>query len=174
MGMLFLVCVHIWTVIILFLSSTWIFNLFHRMAGPRFKDAFQEPSVYLALEPFFEVSTLRRGKPSEISLFWSTFSYLINIIFCWLIQKERYVVTYNPSKGKVYALLKDRAKSDDILKAAFHVRFIAFFWASGCDEKHFLHLWRELRIYFTLYYRLRCFCISCVYPMMLSPRLRSR
>lgn len=31
-------------------------------------------------------------------------------------------MTYNPSKGKVYALLKDEAKSDDILKAAFHVR----------------------------------------------------
>lgn len=48
----------------------------------------------------------------------------MNISFFFLIsQKERYVVTYNPSKGKVYALLKDQAKSDDILKAAFHVRF---------------------------------------------------
>ncbi|KAH9750308.1 protein root UVB sensitive 6 [Citrus sinensis] len=56
--------------------------------GSRFKDAFQDPDAYLAVEPFFE--------------------------------KERYVVTYNPSKGKVYALLKDQAKSDDILKAAFH------------------------------------------------------
>ncbi|KAH9684462.1 protein root UVB sensitive 6 [Citrus sinensis] len=56
--------------------------------GSRFKDAFQDPGAYLAVEPFFE--------------------------------KERYVVTYNPSKGKVYALLKDQAKSDDILKAAFH------------------------------------------------------
>ncbi|XVF75096.1 hypothetical protein PTKIN_Ptkin13bG0160700 [Pterospermum kingtungense] len=58
--------------------------------GSRFKDAFQDPGAYLAIEPLF--------------------------------QKERYVVTYNPSKGKVYALLKDQAKSDDILKAAFHVR----------------------------------------------------
>lgn len=31
-------------------------------------------------------------------------------------------MTYNPLKDKVYALLKDQAKSDDILKAAFHVR----------------------------------------------------
>ncbi|GMH24449.1 hypothetical protein Nepgr_026292 [Nepenthes gracilis] len=37
-----------------------------------------------------------------------------------LFEKEKYVVTYNPEKGKVYALLKDQAKSDDILKAAFH------------------------------------------------------
>lgn len=32
-------------------------------------------------------------------------------------------MTYNKTKGKVYALLKDQAKSDDILKAAFHVRY---------------------------------------------------
>lgn len=32
------------------------------------------------------------------------------------------MVTYNPTKDKVYALLKDQAKPDDILKAAFHVR----------------------------------------------------
>lgn len=31
------------------------------------------------------------------------------------------MVTYNPAKDKVYALLKDQAKSDDIIKAAFHV-----------------------------------------------------
>ncbi|KAI0507813.1 hypothetical protein KFK09_013941 [Dendrobium nobile] len=37
-----------------------------------------------------------------------------------LFEKERYIVTYNPSKGNIYALLKDKAKSDDILKAAFH------------------------------------------------------
>lgn len=36
------------------------------------------------------------------------------------------MVTYNPSKGNIYALLKDEAKSDDILKAAFHVRFSSF------------------------------------------------
>lgn len=34
-------------------------------------------------------------------------------------------MTYDPSKYKVYAVLKDQAKSDDILKAAFHVRYIA-------------------------------------------------
>jgi len=46
----------------------------------------------------------------------------------WL-QDERYIVTYNPTKDKVYALLKDQAKPDDILKAAFHVSFdcILFF-----------------------------------------------
>lgn len=37
------------------------------------------------------------------------------------LQDERYIVTYNPTKDKVYALLKDQAKPDDILKAAFHV-----------------------------------------------------
>lgn len=31
------------------------------------------------------------------------------------------MVTYNPVKNKVCALLKDQAKSEDILKAAFHV-----------------------------------------------------
>ncbi|KAJ8445811.1 hypothetical protein Cgig2_027892 [Carnegiea gigantea] len=56
--------------------------------GSRFKDAFVDPGLYIALEPLFE--------------------------------KERYMVTYNPVKNKVYALLKDKAKSDDILKAAFH------------------------------------------------------
>ncbi|KAL3538460.1 hypothetical protein ACH5RR_001826 [Cinchona calisaya] len=60
--------------------------------GPRFKDAFQEPNSYLAVEPIFE--------------------------------KERYLVTYNPSKGNIYALLKDQAKSDDILKAAFHAHVL--------------------------------------------------
>uniref|UniRef100_R7W723 Protein root UVB sensitive 6 n=1 Tax=Aegilops tauschii TaxID=37682 RepID=R7W723_AEGTA len=38
-----------------------------------------------------------------------------------LFEDERYMVTYNPTKDKVYALLKDHAKPDDILKAAFHV-----------------------------------------------------
>ncbi|KAK9678010.1 hypothetical protein RND81_11G181700 [Saponaria officinalis] len=56
--------------------------------GSRFKDAFQDPGLYIALEPLFE--------------------------------RERYIVTYNPVKNKVYALLKDQAKTDDILKAAFH------------------------------------------------------
>ncbi|XP_071936020.1 protein root UVB sensitive 6-like [Coffea arabica] len=60
--------------------------------GSRFKDAFQDPNSYLAVEPIFE--------------------------------RERYVVTYNPSKGGIYALLKDQAKSDDILKAAFHAHVL--------------------------------------------------
>uniref|UniRef100_A0A2P2LVI1 Protein root UVB sensitive 6-like n=1 Tax=Rhizophora mucronata TaxID=61149 RepID=A0A2P2LVI1_RHIMU len=60
--------------------------------GPRFKDAFQDPSAFLAIKPLFE--------------------------------KERYIVTYNPSKEKVYALFKDHAKSDDILKAAFHAHLL--------------------------------------------------
>ncbi|GLU06057.1 hypothetical protein SLE2022_231210 [Rubroshorea leprosula] len=67
--------------------------------GSRFKDAFQDPHAYLAIEPLFE--------------------------------KERYMVTYNPSKGKVYALLKDQAKSDDILKAAFHAHVLLHFITSS-------------------------------------------
>ncbi|KAJ6798388.1 protein root UVB sensitive 6 [Iris pallida] len=47
-----------------------------------------------------------------------------------LFEKERYLVTYNPSKGKIYALLKDQAKPDDILKAAFHAHVLL----------HFIHL----------------------------------
>ncbi|MBA0765362.1 hypothetical protein Gotri_014573 [Gossypium trilobum] len=63
--------------------------------GSRFRDAFQDPGAFLAIESLFE--------------------------------KERYIVTYNPSKGKVYALLKDQAKSDDILKAAFHAHVLLHF-----------------------------------------------
>ncbi|KAK8490825.1 hypothetical protein V6N13_093108 [Hibiscus sabdariffa] len=71
--------------------------------GSRFKDAFQDPSAYLAIEPLFE--------------------------------KERYIVTYNPSKGKVYALLKDQAKSDDILKAAFHAHVLLHFIHSASNRQ---------------------------------------
>ncbi|KAK4476804.1 hypothetical protein RD792_015964, partial [Penstemon davidsonii] len=60
--------------------------------GPRFKDAFQDPNSYLAVEPIFE--------------------------------EERYIVTYSPHKGKIFALFKDQAKSDDILKAAFHAHVL--------------------------------------------------
>ncbi|XP_051146629.1 protein root UVB sensitive 6 [Andrographis paniculata] len=60
--------------------------------GPRFKDAFQDPDSYLAVEPIFE--------------------------------KEQYIVSYNPSKGNIYALFKDQAKPDDILKAAFHAHVL--------------------------------------------------
>uniref|UniRef100_A0A1J3E919 Protein root UVB sensitive 6 n=1 Tax=Noccaea caerulescens TaxID=107243 RepID=A0A1J3E919_NOCCA len=65
------------------------------MLGARFKDAFQDPSTYLAVKPFFD--------------------------------KERYMVTYSPTKGKVYALLKNQANSDDILKAAFHAHVLLHF-----------------------------------------------
>ncbi|GER29253.1 hypothetical protein STAS_05095 [Striga asiatica] len=41
-----------------------------------------------------------------------------------IFEKERYIVTCNPSKGKIYALFKDQAKSDDILKAAFHAHVL--------------------------------------------------
>nr|ACN31455.1 unknown [Zea mays] len=37
------------------------------------------------------------------------------------------MVTYNPTKDKVYALLKDQAKSDDIIKAAFHAHVLLHF-----------------------------------------------
>ncbi|CAD5187303.1 unnamed protein product [Musa acuminata subsp. malaccensis] len=63
--------------------------------GPRFCDAFQEPTSFIAIEHLFE--------------------------------KERYMVSYNPSKDKIYALLKDQAKSDDILKAAFHAHVLLYF-----------------------------------------------
>ncbi|KAL4580543.1 hypothetical protein LXL04_016741 [Taraxacum kok-saghyz] len=41
-----------------------------------------------------------------------------------VFEKERYVVAYNPSKGNIYAVLKDQAKPDDILKAAFHAHVL--------------------------------------------------
>ncbi|KAF6139609.1 hypothetical protein GIB67_033613 [Kingdonia uniflora] len=48
-----------------------------------------------------------------------------------MFDTERYIVTYNPSKGNVYALLKDQAKSDDILKAAFHAHVLLYFIRSS-------------------------------------------
>ncbi|CAH8364143.1 unnamed protein product [Eruca vesicaria subsp. sativa] len=71
------------------------------MLGARFKDAFQDPSSYLAVKPFFD--------------------------------KERYMVTYSPAKGKVYALLKHQANSDDILKAAFHAHVLLHFMNQSKD-----------------------------------------
>ncbi|KNA16637.1 hypothetical protein SOVF_086450 [Spinacia oleracea] len=68
-------------------SFPWVHDTSVQL-GCRFKDAFQDPGLYIALEPLFE--------------------------------RERYVVTFNPVKNKVYALLKDQAKPEDILKAAFH------------------------------------------------------
>lgn len=35
-------------------------------------------------------------------------------------------MSYNPFKGNIYVLLKDQAKSDDVLKAAFHVRHLTY------------------------------------------------
>ncbi|KAI4375507.1 hypothetical protein MLD38_013367 [Melastoma candidum] len=83
-----------------FSRQRWLFLL----AGPRFKEAFQDAGAYYSVAPFFE--------------------------------KERYLVTYNPSKGKVYALLKDKAKPDDILKAAFHAHVLLHFLslASSADS----------------------------------------
>ncbi|KAH7670788.1 Root UVB sensitive family protein [Dioscorea alata] len=41
-----------------------------------------------------------------------------------MFENERYIVTYNPAKGNIYALFKDQAKSEDILKAAFHAHVL--------------------------------------------------
>ena len=57
-------------------------------------------------------------------------------------------MTYNHIKNKVYALLKDKAKSDDILKAAFHLSqvkglvFLLFFCTLGIINPNWgnLHL----------------------------------
>ncbi|KAJ1400406.1 Root UVB sensitive family [Sesbania bispinosa] len=71
--------------------------------GSRIKEAFQDPSTYVAIEPLFD--------------------------------REKYMVTYNPSKDKVYAVLKDQAKSDDILKAAFHAHVLLSFIKSSNESK---------------------------------------
>ncbi|KAK1370557.1 protein root UVB sensitive 6 [Heracleum sosnowskyi] len=41
-----------------------------------------------------------------------------------VFERERYLITYNPSKGNIYALFKDQAKADDILKATFHANVL--------------------------------------------------
>ncbi|XP_022984200.1 protein root UVB sensitive 6-like [Cucurbita maxima] len=48
-----------------------------------------------------------------------------------LFDREKYIVTYNQTRGMVYALLKDQAKSDDILKAAFHAHVLLHFIRSS-------------------------------------------
>ncbi|KAG4929121.1 hypothetical protein AAZX31_17G002000 [Glycine max] len=53
-----------------------------------------------------------------------------------LFDRERYIVTYNPSKHKVYAVLKDQAKSDDILKAAFHAHVLLFNLIKSWNESN--------------------------------------
>ncbi|KAG6530172.1 hypothetical protein ZIOFF_012394 [Zingiber officinale] len=52
-----------------------------------------------------------------------------------LFEEERYMITYNPSKGKIYALLKDQAKSDDVLKAAFHAHVLLSFICSSHSKQ---------------------------------------
>ncbi|KAG8054440.1 hypothetical protein GUJ93_ZPchr0001g29974 [Zizania palustris] len=53
-----------------------------------------------------------------------------------LFEDERYMVTYNPAKDKVYALLKDQAKPDDIVKAAFHAHVLLHFINASHARKH--------------------------------------
>ncbi|KAI5070350.1 hypothetical protein GOP47_0014693 [Adiantum capillus-veneris] len=43
-----------------------------------------------------------------------------------LFQEENYMVTYNPIKGQAFALLKEKASSDDVLKATFHVMVLEY------------------------------------------------
>ncbi|KAL0014832.1 hypothetical protein SO802_001901 [Lithocarpus litseifolius] len=64
-----------------------------------------------------------------------------------LFEKEGYIVTYNPSKGKVYALLKDQAKSDDILKAAFHAHVLLHFVQSSNESQSSSQKQRECNNY---------------------------
>ncbi|KAI4298900.1 hypothetical protein L6164_032413 [Bauhinia variegata] len=52
-----------------------------------------------------------------------------------LFENERYIVTFNPLKCKVYALFKDQAKSDDILKAAFHAHVLLHFINSSNENQ---------------------------------------
>ncbi|KAF7801257.1 protein root UVB sensitive 6-like [Senna tora] len=58
-----------------------------------------------------------------------------------LFEEEKYIVTYNPSKSKVYALLKGQAKSDDILKAAFHAHVLLHFVNSSNSIK--ISSWKQ-------------------------------
>lgn len=98
-----------------------IFIPSYHLAGARFKDAFQDPCTYLAVKPFFDVCLFfLLSQIYSFDLFFLI--YIFHSLYSlYLWQKERYMVTYSPTKGKVYALLKDQASSDDILKAAFHV-----------------------------------------------------
>ncbi|KAG0463350.1 hypothetical protein HPP92_018854 [Vanilla planifolia] len=52
-----------------------------------------------------------------------------------LFEKEKYIVSYNPLKGNVFALLKEKANSDDILKAAFHAHVLLHFIESSCSNQ---------------------------------------
>ncbi|MCO5603965.1 hypothetical protein L7F22_058122 [Adiantum nelumboides] len=41
-------------------------------------------------------------------------------------QRENYMVTYNPIKGQAFALLKEKASSDDVLRATFHAMVLEY------------------------------------------------
>jgi hypothetical protein len=70
------------------------------------------------------------------------------------------MVTYNPTKDKVYALLKDQAKSDDIIKAAFHVSICS---SLQCNWYVFWFLYPILNAF--LLHRLMCYCILLMHHM---------
>nr|XP_009781134.1 PREDICTED: UPF0420 protein C16orf58 homolog isoform X1 [Nicotiana sylvestris] len=52
-----------------------------------------------------------------------------------IFEKEQYIVSYNPFKGNIYVLLKDQAKSDDVLKAAFHGHVLLHIIRSSTDKQ---------------------------------------
>lgn len=72
------------------------------------------------------------------------------------------MVTYNPTKDKVYALLKDQAKSDDIIKAAFHVSIC---FSVRCNWYMCFGLFTHMLNVFLLY-RLMCYCILLMHHML--------
>ncbi|KAJ7564173.1 hypothetical protein O6H91_02G005800 [Diphasiastrum complanatum] len=53
--------------------------------------------------------------------------------FQGLFQKENYLVTYHQAKRRAFVVLKEKAKSDDILQAAFHAHLLM----------HLLHRWQS-------------------------------
>ncbi|KAL5993203.1 Protein root UVB sensitive 6 [Asimina triloba] len=105
-----------------------------------------KPRFTVAVESFLKtghVPSLKEGNLEEniISVPWSKDRPIVlgtSIMHFYLLlgslQKEKYIVTYNPSKDKVYALLKDQAKSDDILKAAFHANVLLHFIRASCGK----------------------------------------
>lgn len=42
-----------------------------------------------------------------------------------LFQKENYLVTYNASKKRTYVVLKEKANSEDVIRATFHAQVVA-------------------------------------------------
>eukprot|EP00250_Pteridium_aquilinum_P007536 c17225_g1_i1 orf=666-2402(+) len=42
-----------------------------------------------------------------------------------LFQKENYIVTYNAKRRRTYVVLKEKANSEDVLKATFHAQVVA-------------------------------------------------